>query len=110
MIENMENVFSIVFYAFWSSLASFEPIQSVWVLATLGSSCSTFYGRNERIWLAVGQWLTGILFAVAWVVGVDHFQPEAEAFLVGLASGGAIRPFIQAFASRFTNLGSKLNV
>lgn len=74
-----------------------EPRQSVWIMSCFGSAGAALYGRQRNPILIFFYWLVGVMFAVAFVVIVDHVQPEAEAFLVGLASGAATKSWIDSF-------------
>jgi hypothetical protein len=88
-------------FAFWSAMSAFtslEPKSSVWILAGFGSSLSALRGEPRGVFNGLFNWITGMFASVAFVVGVDHFQPEAEAVLVGLVSTEGVKAWRWAFS------------
>jgi hypothetical protein len=94
VISVASSTFAAAFFLVMSACAALEPDQSVWIMAGFGSGCAAFYRGRLPVYVGLGQWITGMVFGVCFVVLIDHLQSEAEAFLVGLSSGTAIRVFI----------------
>lgn len=86
---------------FAGACTALEPRSSVWTLAAFGAAFSAFRGRQPSAWAGLGRWIGGTFFAVAFTVGVDHFDPMAEAFLIGFVSAEATKVFIENAGSWF---------
>lgn len=83
-----------IFFTILAGCASVEPHSSVWVMAGFGAFGSVLRGQPRGVIVSFSNWVVGVFFAIAWTVGIDHFQPESEAFFVGLASGEASKTWI----------------
>lgn len=86
----------IIVQVMWAFTA-LDPDSSVWILAGLGSGISALRGEPRGIFNGLLNWIAGMFASVAFVRGVDHFQPEAEAILVGIVSSEGLRVWQNGF-------------
>lgn len=87
--------------ALTGACASLEPRSSVWILAAFGAAFSAFRGRQHGVLSGVARWIGGTFFSVAFTVGIDHFDPMAESFLVGFVSAEITKVFVENAGSWF---------
>lgn len=95
----VQNELAWLTFSILAICAAIEPRQTVWVMAAAGSFGAVMRGPPRGFLLCFAHWLVGIFLAVAWVDGFDHFQPEAEAFFIGLASGEISKAYTASLGS-----------
>ena len=91
----VQEVFAALFKQAIYVLAAIEPSQTVWAMASAGSFAAVFaFEKTHTRYIAI-QWACGVLFAISFVKGIDHFDPDAEAFFAGVLSLGALKYMLQ---------------
>ena len=94
-VEQVQNWVAIGLLSFVAACASLEPQSSVWILASFGSAFSAFRGSPHGFFAGLGRWVSGTFFSVAFVRGIDHFNPEAEAVFIGFISAEMTKIFFE---------------